>query len=78
MNGSRINYTNNSQSYGGFNPDSCDGDHDVKPTMILYLIFIALIMVCSVVGNLFVVSAVFLSNTLKRRITFYFIASLGE
>ena len=64
---------------GNMAPPGCDSiAHDIDAEVILYIVFMALIMLCSVVGNLLTVFSIVMSSALKRRVTFYFIASLGK
>ena len=44
----------------------------------LYSLFLCVVLFISAIGNIIVVVVVMMSNSLKRRSTFYFIASLGK
>ena len=57
---------------------ACGSSQGIETEVVLYIVFIALIMLCSVVGNLLTVFSIMMSSALKRRVTFYFIASLGK
>ncbi|XP_066933524.1 adenosine receptor A2b-like [Clytia hemisphaerica] len=67
------NLTNQNRQLQG----SCESVGDIQVEMILYCIFIAIIMLSSVVGNLLTVLSIIMSRSLKKRVTFYFIASLA-
>ena len=75
------NQTFNNTDGGGSSiqlPGCGDSMGDVRAEVVLYIVFIALLMLCSVVGNLLTVFSILMSSALKRRVTFYFIASLGK
>ena len=67
----------NGNAMGGGLP-ACGSSQGIEAEVVLYIVFIALIMLCSVVGNLLTVFSIMMSSALKRRVTFYFIASLGK
>lgn len=46
--------------------------------VIIHAVFLTLIMAASLLGNFVVVLAVAMSKPLKKRVTFYFIVSLGK
>lgn len=58
--------------------DMCDGFHNVTPGQIAYALFMVVILLTSLIGNLLVVVAVLMSPSLKKRVTSKFIASLGK
>ena len=51
---------------------------DISLENMLYSMFMSSVMLLSVCGNSIVILAVLMSNSLKKRCTFYFVASLGE
>ena len=57
--------------------DSCSSV-DVSLENFLYSLFMCVVLFISAIGNIIVVVVVMMSNSLKRRSTFYFIASLGK
>lgn len=57
--------------------DMCDGFHNVTPGQIAYALFMVVILLTSLIGNLLVVVAVLMSPSLKKRVTSKFIASLA-
>lgn len=78
-NKSYINTTGrNGDRMGGVLPACGNLQGRIEMEVILYIIFITLIMLCSIVGNLLTIFSIMMSSTLKRRVTFYFIASLGK
>ena len=54
------------------------GDIEATTEKIVYSIFMIVLLLCSLLGNTVVVSALLLSNKLTERSTFYFVASLGK
>lgn len=69
--------TNTSTTTPAANSTQCV-EMDTSAMNLMYAIFMVLLLLCSVFGNTVVILAVFLSNKLTDRSTFYFIASLGK
>ena len=56
---------------------NCEVEHENTDEAVVNAAFLLFIMLAGTLGNLLVVLAVLLSRTLKRRVTFYFVVSLG-
>ena len=76
------NYNMTSNGYMTSNDsrrDACLSTNPIWSTEnVLYSIFMGLVLAFSVGGNSIVILALLMSNTLKKRSTFFFVASLGE
>ena len=70
------NFTNNSFNNISL-PSSCKENIEISLENISYASFMVILLISSLLGNSLVIFAICFSKKLKRRVTNYFILSLG-